>query len=178
MRRIVTDSTGPRLAGSLLLLAIACGGSGSAATGPGGGPIPAELAGSWNIATASQGQVCDPLTGACQSAFGGSETFRFTADGHFTYTRHLESAFGGCLEKADLYLAGTMTADATSLTLLTRQAVGKNDDGCGHTKTESYTVAPAFYTWLVRDNGTNGRELLLTDGGGDVEGPYTLTGGA
>ncbi len=164
---------------SPMILIVACGGSGSDGTGPDGGPIPAELAGDWNIATASQGQVCDPLTGVCQAAFGGSETYHFTADGRFTFTQHLASAFGGCMETADLYVAGAMTADAASLTLNTTRAVGKNDDGCGHTSSKTYKdVLPATYGWSVQPDGAGGRELLLQNANGDWEGPYTFKAGA
>jgi hypothetical protein len=157
---------------SLVLLGSACGGNEATDPGSEGGSVPAALVGSWNIATASQGEVCDPLSRVCRPAFGGSETYQFSRAGKFTYTRHLESIFGACTETADLYVTGGVSVADTTITLRTTSAVGRTDDGCGHTKEETYEVLPTTYGWIVEPDGHGGTELLLQHDDGTLEGPY------
>jgi hypothetical protein len=162
--------------GALLVIPLqsACGGGDEpGVTAPGsGGPIPAALVGTWGQAAASGSQYCDPNGGGCTSAYGGSESYAFTANGTFTYSQLLEANLYGCIIKTFLYATGTLTVNDARLTLTPTSARNTVTKTCGRSTDEQLTLDPSSYGWRVARGPDGSSGLYLTSSDGDEAGPF------
>jgi hypothetical protein len=149
------------------LMMQACGG-GSETTGPAGGDIPSVLVGTWGLAAAGTSQVCDDL-GHCGPAYGGSESYQFSADGSFIYSQLLEVNLGGCSQTAFIYAIGHVTVSGAGMTVEPTSLRNRRSNTCGAASDQTYTdVDPSRYAWRV-DPAAG---LYLTGADSVEHGPY------
>jgi hypothetical protein len=157
----------------VLALAAACASTEAATMGDPTGPtgVLAALVGTWRETAASGSQVCDEL-GHCSIAYGGSESYTFTADGHFEFAQQLEGNVGGCRIVTSLYARGTVSGTGARITLSSTYAHDTKAATCESGFDIDLRLDPTSYTWrLARDGG--GRAQLYLTGAGNVEtGPY------
>jgi len=151
----------------------ACGAGATGITPPGSsGGVPSALVGSWNEAAASGSQYCDPNGGGCTSAYGGSETYTFGADGTFVYSQLLEANLYGCIIKTFLYATGTLTVNGARLTLTPKSARNQVSKTCGRSTDEQLTLEPSSYGWRVARAADGSMGLYLTSSDGEEAGPF------
>jgi hypothetical protein len=136
------------------------------------GNVPSALVGSWNEAAASGSQYCDPNGGGCTSAYGGSETYAFAANGTFTYSQLLEANLYGCIIKTFLYATGALTVNGDRLTLTPRSARNVVTKTCGRSTDEQLTLDASSYRWRVARASDGSSGLYLTSSDGEEAGPF------
>jgi hypothetical protein len=150
----------------------ACGAGDASVTAPGSsGGVPAALVGTWGQA-ASGSQYCDPNGGGCTSAYGGSESYVFAANGTFTYSQLLEANLYGCIIKTFLYATGTLTVNGARLTLTPKSARNTVTKTCGRSTDERLTLDPSSYGWRVARTADGSMGLYLTSSDGEEAGPF------
>jgi hypothetical protein len=154
---------------------IACGGAAdSTTTEPGGPPVvPPQLVGTWRDAAASGSQVCDDL-GNCSIAYGGSESYSFSADGHFVFAQQLEGNIGGCKIVTSLYARGSVSLDDVKITLTSSFAHNTKTATCEDGFDKDLQLDPTTYTWRLAESDAGQPQLYLTGAGGEEAGPYDL----
>ena len=141
-----------------------------AAGGPPGAPaLPPALVGEWTTAAASGNQYCD--TSDCVSAYGGSETWTFTADAHWEYSQYLSSTLYDCVQTTFLDVTGTVIATDTSLSLTADHASNLQSDTCGESRYEELEITPSVYLWSIRSAADGHPQLYLTNDTG-TSGPF------
>ena len=165
-----------RVGGLVVLLTIpmqsACAAGDTITRPEASGGIPAMLVGTWNEAAASGSQYCDPNGGGCTSAYGGSESYAFAANGAFVYSQLLEANLYGCKIRTFLYVTGTLTVNGPRLTLTPSAARNQVTRTCGRSTDDQMALDPSSYGWRVtrESDGTDG--LYLTSADGDEAGPF------
>jgi hypothetical protein len=156
-----------------IMLQGACGADSTGITPPQPSDgVPSALVGRWNEAAASGSQYCDPNGGGCTSAYGGSETYTFGADGTFVYSQLLEANLYGCIIKTFLYATGTLTVDGGRLTLTPKSARNQVSKTCGRSTDEQLTLDPSSYGWRVARAEDGSAGLYLTSSDGVEAGPF------
>jgi hypothetical protein len=141
---------------------------------PGGPPsVPPTLVGTWRDAAASGSQVCDEL-GTCSVAYGGSESYSFTADGHFVFAQQLEGNLGGCRIVTSLYARGTIAVSSLRITLTSTSARNTKTATCETGFDRDLQLDPTSYTWRLAQGGAGKPQLYLTGASGEETGPYDL----
>jgi len=110
--------------------------------------------------------------GGCTSAYGGSETYTFGADGTFVYSQLLEANLYGCIIKTFLYATGTLTVDGARLTLTPKSARNQVSKTCGRSTDELLTLDPSSYAWRVARAADGSTGLYLTSSDGEEAGPF------
>lgn len=163
------------LAASIAVISfMACGAASSTGTEPGDPSIvPQQLVGTWRDAAASGSQVCDDL-GNCSIAYGGSESYAFTADGHFVFAQQLEGNIGGCKIVTSLYARGTVSLDHLKITLTSSFAHNTKTATCEYGFDTDLQLDPTTYTWRLAQSDAGQPQLYLTGADGAEAGPYDL----
>ena len=152
---------------ALLLVPLLALGSPGAA--PGAGAMPKALIGVWTTVAASGSQYCD--TSDCRSAYGGSETWTFTADAHWEYSQYLDTTLYDCSQTTFLDVTGTVAATDSSVTLTSDHASNMKSDTCGETTYEELDILPSVYQWQVLPADDGHPQLFLTNDAGTT-GPF------
>jgi len=165
----------------------ACGGGGDAAApasaqsdgGATAASLPDALVGTWGFAAAT-GNYCNPL-GQCGAGSGGSESFRFTAQGDAEYAL-LESALVEiCGEVKTLtHLQGRVTVLGSSLVFTPASGTYTADNACrpdlsGVWSLEGRDLAPMSLGWQFVPDAENPLQnaLKITDPAGQASGTYS-----
>ena len=160
-------------AGAVLVLGCSALGDPASTQAPGGTTdVPTQLVGTWRDVAATGSQVCDNL-GNCSVAYGGSESYSFTADGHFVFAQQLEANLGGCRTVTSLYARGTIAVSTLRLTLTSSFAHNTKTATCEAGFDEDLQLDPTSYTWRLTQTSA-GPQLYLTGASGVETGPYDL----
>jgi len=140
-----------------------------------GGPtsLPSTLVGTWLDAASSGSQVCDEL-GNCSVAYGGSESYSFTADGNFVFAQQLEANLGGCRIVTSLYARGTITVSNLRITLTSVFAHNTKTATCEAGFDKDLQLDPTSYTFRLAQGDAGESQLYLTGASGVETGPYEL----
>ncbi|MBW8770087.1 MAG: hypothetical protein JF589_10045 [Gemmatimonadetes bacterium] len=159
----------------VLVALLGCGAQGdpTSTPAPGGSTgVPTQLVGTWRDAAATGSQVCDDL-GSCSVAYGGSESYSFSADGHFVFAQQLEANLGGCRIVTSLYARGTVSVSNLQITLTSSYAHNTKTANCEAGFDKDLQIDPTSYTFrLVASTGR--QQLYLTGASGEETGPYDL----
>jgi len=145
----------------------------SSQTPDGSTSVPPTLVGTWRDAAASGSQVCDEL-GQCSVAYGGSESYSFTADGNFVFAQQLEGNLGGCRIVTSLYARGTIAVSSLRITLTSTFAHNTKTATCEAGFDRDLQLDPTSYTWRLAQGDAGKPQLYLTSVSGVETGPYDL----
>ena len=160
--------------GVALLLGCSALGDPASTQAPGGATgVPTPLVGTWRDVAATGSQVCDDL-GNCSVAYGGSESYSFTADGHFVFAQQLEANLGGCRTVTSLYARGTIAVSSLRITLTSSFAHNTKSATCEAGFDKDLQLDPTSYTWRIVSIGAGQPQLYLTGASGVETGPYDL----
>jgi hypothetical protein len=158
----------------IVLLGCSAGSDTTSSQAPGGATgIPSTLVGTWRDAAASGSQVCDEL-GSCSVAYGGSESYSFTADGRFVFAQQLEGNLGGCRITTSLYARGTIAVSELRITLTSTFAHNTKTATCEAGFDRDLQLDPTSYRWRLSPDAAGKPELYLTGASGVETGPYEL----
>jgi hypothetical protein len=135
--------------------------------------VPSSLVGTWRDAAASGSQVCDDL-GNCSVAYAGSESYSFTADGHFVFAQQLEGNLGGCRIVTSLYARGIIAVSDVRITLTSSFAHNTKTATCEAGFDQDLQLDPTSYTWRLTQGDAGKPQLYLTGASGEETGPYEL----
>jgi hypothetical protein len=167
----------------------ACGGGGGDAASPaaaqGGGGAeaassgPSALVGTWGFAAAS-GNYCNPL-GQCTPGSGGSESFRFTAQGDAEYALFDSALIPACGEVKTLtHVQGRVSVVGSSLVFTPVWGTYTASNACrpdlsGIWSLESADLAPMTMEWQLVPDAVNPVQEALTinDPAGKASGTYS-----
>jgi len=175
-RRAIRRRRGTRASIALVIcfsLLASCSSADGATTPSGTSDTPpSALVGKWRVTAAASGSVCDQV-GSCSGADGGSESYLFTADGHFEFTQYLQSDLLGCRIVATLYAKGTMSVNGASMTLAATYAHQSKQANCESSFERDLTIDPTAYTWWTTKDAA-GKPQLFIKGGSGTDGPFDL----
>jgi hypothetical protein len=135
--------------------------------------LPSTLVGTWRDAAASGSQVCDDL-GDCSVAYGGSESYSFTADGHFVFAQQLEGNLGACRIVTSLYARGTISVSNARITLTSAFAHNTKTATCEAGFDRDLQLDPTSYTFRLARGDAGQSQLYLIGASGVETGPYDL----
>lgn len=132
--------------------------------------MPTDLVGEWHNGSVSMLQEKNLTTGQVTASNGSTFTYKFNADGSFSYIGYMKSTMYGCTTDLFNDKRGTVEVDGDEITFVPSKNYWKNTYSCSpkSNKERNYTLERETYRWRTKSDEYGKDYICLANDKGET----------